>query len=61
LLELLDADSRRPADLAVTHNLALTPGFRFSPHSTAVGVGIGFNRKQGGTLHSTTTECSAAA
>jgi hypothetical protein len=34
LLELLDADSLRPADLAVTHNLALTPGFHFSPHST---------------------------
>ncbi|MFC9622289.1 hypothetical protein ACFTXM_20590 [Streptomyces sp. NPDC056930] len=30
-LELLDADSRRLADLAATRNLALTPGFHFSP------------------------------
>ncbi|MHC5264131.1 hypothetical protein ACYSUO_40180 [Streptomyces sp. UC4497] len=30
-LELLDADSRHLADLAATHNLALTPGFHFSP------------------------------
>ncbi|MEU2674480.1 PLP-dependent aminotransferase family protein [Streptomyces sp. NPDC007164] len=30
-LELHDADSRRLADLAATRNLALTPGFHFSP------------------------------
>ncbi|MFJ7078960.1 PLP-dependent aminotransferase family protein [Streptomyces sp. NPDC098781] len=30
-LELLDADSRRLTDLAATRNLALTPGFHFSP------------------------------